>query len=210
MSKVCTPYGFCQALACGITATDVAVKFKDVSAYASLCAQLGEDCYTHMVLSDCVRHEIVKVTCSCGELVIERGQEDTTPLPFATSTEMSFVATPTLMIDAVRCKMLEEGEELEIKSDTLDISRDDDDRLCIELKKTDSEKVFTWCSGTHQYTWKDGVMTQEPLDNKLTPGKYTNATVLIGDDCKIESVVKGSPVIANSCGGCGTCSECCD
>lgn len=208
MAKVCLPYGFCQKLKCDLGPNEQCLVLTDKEAMYELCCLLGEDKYTNLIISDCVRHEIVHVTCYCGELVMKRAQGDSKPTAFLAGATVAFQLTPQLVMAGLACLQMEDGTGVTIKSDTLTVKQDEDDPLCwnVDLKKL--EKPLTWCATGTIYTQDEyGIITGEPdpACAGLKDGKYKNATICI-DGKKLISAEEGSPVVANACGKC--CDAC--
>ncbi|HCL7555077.1 TPA: hypothetical protein N2X54_002088 [Escherichia coli] len=76
-----TPVFFTAALSSRLDKTDRALPLnaQDIN---RLKAALAEDDYTWLVIRDDVGSEIIKVTNTCGGLVIDRGEDGTEPLNF--------------------------------------------------------------------------------------------------------------------------------
>jgi len=204
-------YKFCSMLLRDYAADETCL---DLSAADEnkLCALLEGDCYTRVVVDTASGCEIVNVTCEDGVLKIQRGDEETTPQPWEKGALVYFDWTPQNNLDWWNCNQSEESENVPpIKSDEFDVLWDEDlQQWCIEPKDDDGLSGKSWDDGKNRFTVVNGKITCEavPAAEQLTAGTFPNATVVVGDDCKIKSIQKGCNVIAQGCvDGC-TCVKC--
>jgi len=95
-----TPVGFQTTLndKLLIGDTDLPMSAADI---ASLTTKLGADGYVFLTVQDQVGTEVVKVSGACGALVVERGQDGTTPLNFPRGSCIAFRITPAVVRDMV-------------------------------------------------------------------------------------------------------------
>lgn len=211
MSKVKAPYGFCAKLGEDLSPNGTLAKLD--GGMDDLCAQLAGDCYTYMIISDCFSHEIVKVTCSMNMLTVERGQQDTTARKWCKGAKFFFECTPQLAADQLACASEDDDSANGIKSDSLEVTPDEDDptKTCIELKDK-LDKEHTLCVNGYIYTYnKAGILCgvkRDPDVPLIKDAKYVNATMCYKDG-KLISIEDGGPTVANSskC-GCNCCNKC--
>lgn len=208
-TKVKLPYGFRQKIKCDLSSTDTVLQLRDSCAESALCMLLGRDCYTHLILSDCVMHEIVRVECINGQLVMTRAQECTERMKLQACDPVFFEMTPELARDSLR-EDTSDGSVQGFKSDTLDITTDPEDptQICIELKK---KEPVEFCTPGYTYVFEEGCLTQtaDP-STAIKDGVVRNPTLCFKDN-KIVRVEPGDTfdysMTCHSCGGCG-CSDC--
>jgi len=173
-----------------------------------LCALLGAECYTYLVIDNGFKTETVKVGCSAGSpYIIERGVDSTRPRTWFAGDNISWMMTAQAVKDCVACaKSEEEPDETPlIKSDSLDITQNDDGQWCIESADV-ADGDCSWSDCGYRYSWEGGVIKKEalPATEVLRDGVYSNATIVVENGC-IKAVTKGCPLVVSSCP-----EDCCD
>lgn len=162
------PYGFCQTLAKQLEADTHELCLKDAGAQHKLCQLLGVDGYTHLVLSDGVCHEIVKIVCPDGKtLCLDREQEGTSALRWQACSKVTFEMTPGITLAALmESKALDECVDDDIP--------DDDSPEC---------EAVEFCIPGYVIKFEDGCLTkEEDCDTKIPDGAYTNPTLCFKDN----------------------------
>jgi hypothetical protein len=77
---------------------------------ARLVAAMGEDDYTYLILRDPVGAEVIKVTHTCGGLIVDRGEDGTEPLNFPRGSCVRWEMTPAVVKELICTHNCCEGE----------------------------------------------------------------------------------------------------
>jgi hypothetical protein len=210
-------YKFCSKLACDLTATATTAKLVQADMDA-LCAGLGNQHHTYLVIAQGARHEVVKATCADGKLLLERGRDNTTAQVWNNCAVVSFDWSPSAMTEAAQQVQdaMKAGDPdfksfiCEVVSDTLTVTNANDDGCdCHETCGVRIEAPK--CQGFDPVQVGNVVIRQEengclattpaPAGSFPQDGVYENATVVIKDG-KIIDVKQGTNIIKSTCGSC--------
>jgi len=166
-----------------------------------LCAILGSQCYTYLVIDNGFKTETIKVGCGGGKpYIIERGV-NSRPRSWYSGDNLTWMMTPEAIKDCYDCRLSEEepDETPLIKSDSLDIVQNDDGQWCIESKDV-ADGDCSWSDCGYKYSWVGGVVTKEalPATEVLRDGVYSNATIVVENGC-IKAITKGCPLVVSGC-----------
>lgn len=69
----------------------------DKSSMGVLVSKLGEGNYTYLTISDDRYYEIIKATLVCGNIILDRGVDGTTPRTFPCNAVVSFEIVPAVI-----------------------------------------------------------------------------------------------------------------
>ena len=171
-----------------------------VSRVEKLCAILGAEDHTYLVLSNGVDVEVVRATCPAGNrIVIERSDA---PIAVPEGACVRFEVTEELLADFVTpnnaiCSIEGEGGIVVAQEGcavTLTLGAD-----CDEV---------SWRSGNTVYQFVDGCVTETPaIECVLVPGQYTNATITVDANGNICAITQGSNIVYSSNPCCPNCDE---
>jgi len=203
-------YGLCTKLTCKLSDAATRPRLPD-DAVAAICSAVGADNLTYLMLQGGVAYEFVKATCANGEVVFERGVDETTPREWESCHTVKFEWSPSAFAEAAAQAQadLADGKSFicEVVSDSLQVSDPaTEDCACgascaVKVELPECEEVEPFTVGKWEYYSEGGCLKMRPATGIIPDGTYENATIVYKDGVPI-SVTEGVNVIRSSCGSC--------
>ena len=177
-------FGFCTCLYADLRKGDVVMALPPMES-AKLCAMLGSDFYTYLILYDNGCHEIVKVCQKDGVLYVDRPYDATAEQEWSPGTDIKFDWALSAVKDLTELAS-KEGEDDECPKEL----------FTGEIK-----------NGNCTVSFKDGLAVSEKATKRpVVDACYENPVITVEDGC-IVAMAEGSPTIrrATTCdqGCCG-------
>lgn len=196
----------CTTLCRDISDDETALPLKDIFC-KELCNILGSECHTYLVIDNGFKTETVRVTCEGGTPIMERGVEGR-PRSWFSGDNISWYMTTEAIKDCQACAIQEEEDEEtpDIKSDSLEITQNEDGQWCIETKDASADGDCSWTDCGYEYAWDGTRVTKTalPATEVLRDGVYQNATIVVEGGC-IKAILKGCPLVVSGCPDDCTC-----
>lgn len=169
---------------------------------AFLCEELGEDGHSYLTITSTTGTEVVRITCSEGMIVLERGISDTDPLTFAKGRCACFKVNKTIIDEYIAEAMLGGCTPSVVadpaQSDYIEVVAPAADECEWTVRLTDEfiAEYEECCGG------------DDCAPCVLADGVYENATITVVNG-KICGTANGTNVVytGGSCCGCSNCAE---